>query len=252
MRHRFRQLATCASLAAALAACETAVGVVPPAGDAPTIAVVTTSVAPGALVELRTSNADDRTWGYPSPCNTAIERLQGGVWVTVQDSRLGVCIGVVYTVAPGVVEARQLPAPAQDGTYRIRAYWTLPTGGETSTLSNAFEVRGDGDVRLFAMNAPIAAGASLTVRVVNTTTFTWGYNTCAWGRFQRRVGDAWTSTGEPLWLCTAQLDPLGPAAMIEIPVTVPAEFAAGTYRFTQRFTRTDAAVVAATAAFTVE
>lgn len=245
---RLRPIRT--SLLVALAACGAPTQVLPGTAEGPSLEVATTVIAPGAALEVLQSNETADAYGYPVPCNWAIERQDGTIWRTVVDARSGGCVQVVYSMAAGASETRRFQAPMEEGTYRVRMYWNGPAAS-TQTLSNTFVVSAAADVVVQPLQVLVDAGTEMQFRFTNLVNVPWGYNTCSGGRMQVLVNERWNDLPESLALCTAALDQLAARGERVVTVFVPVGTTAGTYRFTQRFDRTGAAIRAASTIFLV-
>lgn len=128
------------ALAATVTACDSGLG---PGDtlDSPIVAVATTTVAPGALVELRARNASATSWYYNTCSSPRLQRREGDAWIDTPDplilcapDQLRLDGGDQVTIGVGV------PAGVPAGTYRIRFRVARRDGVEVAPATNTFAV----------------------------------------------------------------------------------------------------------------
>ncbi len=96
-----------------------------------TIDVDRTSYSAGGRVELRITNHTDGTLGF-NPCTRSIERRQGDAWSLIVEADR-VCTMQLYLVNAHAtrMEATELPATLERGTYRLVLTFTRESAGVT-------------------------------------------------------------------------------------------------------------------------
>ncbi|MBK7907782.1 MAG: hypothetical protein IPJ78_14660 [Gemmatimonadetes bacterium] len=140
MRPSFRRSVLLCTLAATVAACDSGLGP-DDTLDSPLVEVTTTTVAPGAIVELLARNASATSWYYNTCSSPRLQRREGDAWIDTPDPLL-LCApdqlrldgGEQVTIGVGV------PAGVVAGTYRIRFRVARRDGVEVSPSTNTFTV----------------------------------------------------------------------------------------------------------------
>lgn len=89
------------------------------------------------------------------------------------------------------------------------------------------------------LDASAVAGATVSMRMDNTSLARWGYNPCSSPSYQRLVGDVWSAPIHALRVCTAEMHLLGVADSRTVEVWLPTGLEAGTYRLRFSFLRAD-------------
>jgi hypothetical protein len=203
-----------------------------PVGEAPTVSVLSSTVVAGSTVSLRLVNQTASSWSYAT-CPGSFERLSNGVWTDVPTAHVG-CLAVLTVIGAGETldVAAFLLSDAPAGTYR--AVVPFATDGTVRTrVSNVFTVEplpiGDAPT-VSVLQAEVARGASIAVRLINPTSIDFLYNLCSSARLERLVSGTWTATPEPLWLCTAALYPLDAGAFADETYPILPDVVPGTYR----------------------
>ncbi len=201
-------------------------------GEAPTVTVLASAVNAGGAVPLRLHNPTQFAWAY-DVCPARFQRLLNAKWMDVPPALI-VCIAVVPLVFPGeaVQVSAQLVSEAEPGLYRALVPFES-NGVVVERTSDAFTVEalpiGDAPfVTVLEASAP--RGGEVTVRLANPTANRFGFNLCSDGRLQRQEGVEWVDVGDPLWLCTAALYSLDPAAVKDETYPILPDLATGTYR----------------------
>jgi hypothetical protein len=140
MRPPFRPSVLLCTLAATVAACDSGLGP-DDTLDSPLVEVTTTTVAPGAIVELLARNASATSWYYNTCSSPRLQRREGDAWIDTPDplilcapDQLRLDGGEQVTIGVGV------PAGVPAGTYRIRFRVARRDGVEVSPSTNTFTV----------------------------------------------------------------------------------------------------------------
>lgn len=203
-----------------------------PVGEAPTVSVLTPTVVAGSAVALRLVNPTTESWSYVT-CPGSFQRLVDGEWVEVPPAHVG-CLAMLTVIGAGETldVAAFLLSEAPGGTYRAVVPFAI---GETvrTRVSNVFTVNalpiGEAPT-VSVLQAEVARGESIDVRLINPTSVDFLYNLCSSARLERLVAGNWTATPEPLWLCTAALYPLDAGAFADETFPILPDVVPGTYR----------------------
>ncbi len=110
-----------------------------------------------------------------------------------------------------------------------------------------------GEPLVEVLDASATPGSLVDVRLHNPTFARFSYNLCISSRLERREGESWVATPDPLRICALAAYLLPAGSTTESAVHVPLGTVAGTYRVVVTFTRSDGdRVTSASGAFTVE
>lgn len=88
---------------------------------------------------------------------------------------------------------------------------------------------GAGGISLSLQPQAVAAGETITLTLRNDSSADVGYNLCS-STLEQRVGDAWQPVATDR-VCTMELRTLPPGQVTTYPMEIPAQAAAGEYRY---------------------
>lgn len=109
--------------------------------DMPIVSVDVSTVAPGAIVDMRAENRSSADWHF-NPCSSPrLQRREGDTWVTAPEP-LVLCSTEVETLDGGQTLEIGVAVPSgyEPGTYRIMFRVARTDGVEARPTTNSFTV----------------------------------------------------------------------------------------------------------------